>query len=101
MQGQHMERWAAVARLSLVLLFAFSLLKCHQVLFTAPAGTTVSAIANPEFIPANGGVSVISGLLILPSGAPVADGTQVQFFTNRSEERRVGKEVKTRRARQQ
>jgi hypothetical protein len=87
-----MERWAAVARLSLVLMFGLSLLKCHQVLFTAPPGTTMNLIANPEFIPANGGISVISALLILPSGAPVADGTVVQFFTNLG---RVDAQVRT------
>jgi len=39
-------------------------------------------IANPEFIAAFGGVSVISALVYEPAGTPVPDGTVVQFFTN-------------------
>ncbi|HET8647494.1 MAG TPA: hypothetical protein VFO85_18495, partial [Vicinamibacteria bacterium] len=54
---------------------------CHQALFTAPAGSTLDVTANPEFIPAHGGVSVITAVVIEPAGTPVADGTVVQFFT--------------------
>ena len=56
-------------------------LNCHQVILTAPPGSSVSLFANPPFIDANGGVSVISALVIEPTGAPVADGTVIQFFT--------------------
>lgn len=56
-------------------------LTCHQAILTAPPGSTVTLFANPPFIPANGGVSVISALVIEPAGTPVPDGTVVQFFT--------------------
>jgi len=63
-------------------LLALSCLTCHQVILTAPPGSTLALFANPEFIPANGGVSVISALVTEPAGTPVPDGTVVQFFTN-------------------
>ena len=52
-----------------------------QAILTAPSGSTLQLVANPTFIPASGGVSVVSALLIEPLGTPVADGTVVQFFT--------------------
>lgn len=55
---------------------------CNQAILTAPANTTLDMFANPQFISANGGVAVISALLIEPAGTPVPDGTVVQFFTN-------------------
>ena len=54
---------------------------CHQSIMTAPPGSTMGLIANPTFIPANGGVSVISAILYDGTGQPVPDGTVVQFFT--------------------
>ena len=63
-------------------LAALAHLTCHQVLLTAPPGSTIALFANPEFIPAFGGVSVISALVTEPAGTPVPDGTVVQFFTN-------------------
>lgn len=57
-------------------------LTCHQVLFTAPPGSSIDLIANPGFIPANTGISVITAILFDPTGSPVADGTVVQFFTD-------------------
>jgi hypothetical protein len=63
-------------------LLALSCLTCHQVILTAPPGSTLILFANPEFIASNGGVSVISAFLTEPTGSPVADGTVVQFFTN-------------------
>jgi hypothetical protein len=54
---------------------------CHQAILTAPPGSSVTLFANPTFIPANGGVSVISALLIEPAGTPVSDGTVIQCFT--------------------
>lgn len=66
----------------LALTLAVLQLTCHQVILTAPPGSTITLFANPEFIPANGGVSVISALVFEPAGTPVADGTVVQFFTN-------------------
>ena len=58
------------------------LLACHQVILTAPVGSTLTIFANPEFISAHTGVSVISVLVIEPAGTPVPDGTVVQFFTS-------------------
>jgi hypothetical protein len=55
---------------------------CNQAILTAPVGSTLAISANPTFIPANGGVSVISVLVIEPAGTPVADGTVIQFFTD-------------------
>jgi hypothetical protein len=55
---------------------------CHQALLTAPPGSTVTLVANPQFIPAHGGVSVITAVVVEPAGTPVPDGTVVQFFTN-------------------
>jgi len=68
-------------RFSLVGLALFQL-TCHQAILTAPPGSTLVLIANPEFIAAFGGVSVISALVYEPAGTPVPDGTVVQFFTN-------------------
>jgi hypothetical protein len=55
---------------------------CNQAIMTAPAGSTIAVTANPTFIPANGGVAVITAFVIEPAGTPVADGTVIQFFTN-------------------
>jgi hypothetical protein len=68
------------SRTALVLLAVLQL-TCNQVILTAPSGATITVVANPGFIAANGEVSVISALLIEPSGSPVPDGTVVQFFT--------------------
>jgi hypothetical protein len=57
-------------------------LTCSQALLTAVPGSQVSLFANPEFIAANGDVSVISALVVEPNGTVVPDGTVVQFFTN-------------------
>lgn len=54
---------------------------CHQAILTAPPASTLTVFANPEFIAANGEVSVISALIIEPAGTPVPDGTVVQFFS--------------------
>jgi hypothetical protein len=61
---------------------AAAALTCHQAIMTAAPGTTLTMFANPTFIPANGGVSVISALLIEPAGTPVPDGTVIQCFTS-------------------
>jgi hypothetical protein len=54
-----------------------------QSIVTAPVGATMTLVVNPSFVEANGGVSVVSALLIETAiGTPVADGTVVQFFTN-------------------
>jgi hypothetical protein len=55
---------------------------CAGVLFTAPPGSTISLIASPPFVASDGGVSVITAIVIEPAGTPVADGVVVQFFTD-------------------
>jgi hypothetical protein len=52
-----------------------------QAILTAPLGSVLRMEANPPFIEANGGVSVISVAVIEPTGTVVPDGTVVQFFT--------------------
>ena len=66
----------------LLLLLVLTQLTCNQAIMTAPSGSTIFLQANPTFIPSNGGVSVISALVIEPAGTVVADGTVIQFFTN-------------------
>jgi len=60
---------------------ALTMPSCNQVILTAPQGSTMQLLANPEVIPTNGGISIISAIVMLPNGIPVADGTVVQFFT--------------------
>jgi hypothetical protein len=67
---------------AVLLIVVLGQLTCHQVIFTAPPGSTISCQPNPIAIAAFNGVSVISCLLQEDIGTPVADGTVVQFFTN-------------------
>jgi hypothetical protein len=67
---------------ALLLVVILSQLTCHQAIFTAPPGSNMSCVANPENIAAFNGVSVISCLILEEVGTPVSDGTVVQFFTN-------------------
>jgi hypothetical protein len=66
---------------ALLALMALGQLTCNQAILTAPSGSVITLFANPAIIPSNGGVSVISALVIEPAGTVVADGTVVQFFT--------------------
>jgi hypothetical protein len=61
---------------------ALASVTCHQALFVAPPGSTMELFANPPFISAHGGVSIITAFLIEPAGTPVADGTVVQCFSD-------------------
>jgi len=61
---------------------AAGIIACESVPLTAPPGTSLSLIANPEFVIANGGVSVVTAILVEPAGTFVPDGTEVFFFTN-------------------
>jgi len=61
---------------------ALAHLTCASVPLTAPSGSTLSLVANPEFVPANGGVSAITAVLVEPAGTFVPDGTVVFFLTN-------------------
>jgi hypothetical protein len=66
---------------ALLLVFGLSQLTCHQALFLAPPGSTMFCAPNPNSIPAERGVSIISCHLLDGTGNPVPDGTVVQFFT--------------------
>jgi hypothetical protein len=57
-------------------------LTCHQAILTAQPGATLTLIVNPLFIPAHGGVAVVSAVVIEEIGTPVPDGTVVQFLTS-------------------
>ena len=65
-----------------LLLLALPLPMCTGVPMTAPSNSSIKLIANPEFVPANGGVSVVTAIVIEPAGTPVPNGTVVFFFTN-------------------
>src|SRR5262245_28971373 len=67
--------WLFVAAL------AVSHWSCEVPPLMAP-GSEISLIANPEFIVANGGVSVITAIVTEPAGTFVPDGSVVLFFTN-------------------
>ena len=66
----------------LLLALAAANLTCAGALMTAAPGSTMTLIANPNAVPADGGVSVLTAFLIEPAGTTVPDGTVVQFFTN-------------------
>jgi hypothetical protein len=55
---------------------------CEAVPMTAPAGTTLFLQANPPFVEANGGRSLVTAFLTEPAGTLVPDGTVVFFFTD-------------------
>jgi hypothetical protein len=57
-------------------------LSCNPVPMTARPGSTITAFANPGHIPAHGGTSRISAIVVSPTGAMAPDGTVVQFFTD-------------------
>jgi hypothetical protein len=70
-----------LARLAAIAL-ALPLLTCHQAILTATPETDMTLTVNPEFIPAHGGVAIVSAFLIeTNTGTPVPDGTVVQFFS--------------------
>ena len=61
---------------------AVAIVACESVPLTAAPGTSMTLIANPPFVIANGGVSVVTAILVEPAGTFVPDGTEVFFFTN-------------------
>jgi hypothetical protein len=66
---------------ALAVLAGLAQLTCHQVILTAPPGSTMDCSVNPGFIASNGDLAVVSALLFDGTGSPVADGTVVQYFT--------------------
>ena len=81
--------WAA--GMSLMVL-ALTLPMCTGVPLTAPSNASITLRANPTVIPANGGVSVITAVVIEPAGTPVPNGTIVFFVSDLG---RVDSEAKT------
>jgi hypothetical protein len=67
-------------------------LTCAKVPLTAPSGSTVTLTVNPDFVPANGGVSLLTVVVIEPAGTLAPDGTTVYFLTTLG---RVDPEAKT------
>jgi hypothetical protein len=79
--------------LALLVACAAGIVACESVPLTAAPGTSMSLIANPEFVIANGGVSVVTAVLVEPAGTFVPDGTEVFFFTNLGRVDSSGKSV--------
>ena len=76
-----------------VALAAFASATCERVPLTAPGGSSIFVQANPPFVIANGGTSVVTALLTEPAGTLVPNGTEVYFFTTLG---RIDSMVKTR-----
>lgn len=84
-------KWGRAALAAAVLAATSVLITCSGVDFTAPPGSHLQLIANPEFIDAHGGISVITAIVTEPAGTPVADGTVIYFFSNLGSVDREGK----------
>jgi len=74
-----MSNWKLAAGVTLAALAAAT---CEKVPLTAAPGTTLTLIANPTFVAANGGRSLLTAILIEQAGTFVPDGTEVFFFTD-------------------
>ncbi len=71
-----------LAALSAAIGAALSMPACEGVPLTAAPGTTITLSTNPTFVPANGGVSVVTAILVEPAGTFVPDGTEIFCYTN-------------------
>jgi hypothetical protein len=73
-----------MSKLKLVpaVLLALSAVTCEKAPLTAPVGSTIFLIANPPFVIANGGRSIVTAVVTEPAGTFVPDGTKVYFFTD-------------------
>jgi len=71
-----------------------SLASCEEAPLTAPTGSTIFLQANPTFVIANGGISVVTAVVTEPAGTFVPDGFEVLFFTNLGRIDPVGKTVR-------
>jgi hypothetical protein len=60
---------------------AVAIVACESVPLTAAPGTMMFLQANPPFVVANGGTSVVTAVLTEPAGTLVPDGTVVLFLT--------------------
>jgi len=70
------------ARLIVAVALAAANMTCGDAPLTAPAGSTLFLLANPPFVVANGGASVVTAVVTEPAGTFVPDGTEVFFFTD-------------------
>jgi hypothetical protein len=57
------------------------LLSCGGAYLTAPSGSTIVLVVNPDFIPSHGGVSELSAIVTESTGTDVPDGTVVLWTT--------------------
>lgn len=85
-----MSRLRLVAVTAALLGFA----SCEEAPLTAPTGSTMFLQANPTFVVANGGISVVTAVITEPAGTFVPDGTEVFFFTSLGRIDEVGKTVR-------
>ncbi len=67
---------------------------CEEAPLTAPNGSSIFLQANPTFVIANGGISIVTAVVTEPAGTLVPDGTEVLFFTNLGRIEQVGKTVR-------
>jgi hypothetical protein len=74
-------------------LLALSAATCEKAPLTAPVGSTIFLVANPTFVIASGGVSIVTAVVTEPAGTFVPDGTEVFFFTDLGRIDPVGKTV--------
>ena len=81
-------------RLAPVALAFLSLAGCEEAPLTAPNGSAIFLQANPTFVIANGGISVVTAAVTEPAGTFVPDGTEVFFFTNLGRIDQSGKTVR-------
>jgi hypothetical protein len=66
---------------------------CETAPLTAPDGSTIILQANPTFVIANGGTSVVTAVVVEPAGTFVPDGTEVTFLASLGRVDQVGKTV--------
>jgi hypothetical protein len=81
-------------KLGAVALAFLSLASCEEAPLTAPNGSSIFLQANPGFVIANGGISIVTAVVTEPAGTLVPDGTEVLFFTNLGRIDPVGKTVR-------
>ena len=81
-------------KLAALALAFISLASCEEAPLTAPNGSTIFLQANPGFVIANGGISVVTAVVTEPAGTFVPDGTEVFFFTTLGRIDQTGKTVR-------
>jgi hypothetical protein len=81
-------------RLAALPLAVVALASCETAPLTAPVGSTIFLQANPTFVIANGGRSIVTAVVTEPAGTLVPDGTEVNFFTTLGTIDLVGKTVR-------